>query len=159
MICECRISIYWINRSLISGTHRNIKQTIQYFFRMLMDLPSLLILTYYNGEASFLVGISLSTNKINAVRKRVMYMEHVWIYLYIYMICIDIQKKKVAYKIFDSKITTFLLKLEAISFFTYEQSTTYIKSIWFHTHLSRERIFQSTILYIEQKTDVKFFVA
>ena len=37
----------------------------------------LLILDYLNVETSFLVGISLSTNKINAVRKRVMYMEYV----------------------------------------------------------------------------------
>ena len=110
-----------------------------------------------------MVGIQLSTYKINAVRKRVMYMEYVWIHLYIQNIditYIDIQKKRHSYKNFDSKITTFLLKLLAISFFAYEQSHTYIKSTWFQTHLTKERSFQFTILFfcVEQKTDAKFLV-
>ena len=97
-----------------------------------------------------MVGIQLSTYKINAVRKRVMYMEYVWIHLYIQNIditYIDIQKKRHSYKNFDSKITTFLLKLLAISFFAYEQSHTYIKITWFQTHLTKERSFQFTILF------------
>ena len=96
------------------------------------------------------VGTQLSTYKTNAVRKRVMYMEYVWIHLYIEnidIIYIDIQKKRDSYKNFDSKITTFLLKLLAISFFAYEQSHTYIKSTWFQTHLTKERTFQFTILF------------
>ena len=62
------------------------------------------------------VGVQLSTNKINAVRKT----------CNVYGVCLNIfiyenlYRKEASYKIFDSEITTFLLKLQAISFFAYE---------------------------------------
>ena len=62
------------------------------------------------------VGAQLSTNKINAVRKT----------CNVYGVCLNIfiyeniYKKEAPYKIFDSKITTFLLKLQAISIYAYE---------------------------------------
>ena len=52
----------------------------------------------------------------------------------VYGVCLNtftdenIYKKEALYKIFDSKITTFLLKLQAISFFAYKQTTTFVKA-------------------------------
>ena len=126
-------NIHLLNKSIINQWYAQKYQTNNTIFFSNVNGPTFIIDFNLLQRRSFIFGRYIALNKQDKCSEKTCNVYGVrlntFIYQNIYMICIDIQKKRVAYKIFDSKITTFLLKLLAISFFTYEESTTYIKTI------------------------------
>ena len=110
-----------------------------------------------------MVGIQLSTYKINAVRKRVMYMEYVWIHLYIQNIDITyiyIYRRKAFVQKFRFQNYNIPFKIAGNILFRLRAKPYLYQNHMIPNSSYKRKIvsIHNFIFCVEQKTDVKFLV-